>query len=61
MLQDVLRGAPTEVDAINGAIVRKGEEKKVCTTINRVLWSLVKAITMDGKISSHVKIQGGEL
>ena len=25
MLQDVLRGAPTEVDAINGAVVRMGE------------------------------------
>jgi 2-dehydropantoate 2-reductase len=61
MLQDVLRGAPTEVDAINGAVVRKGEEKKVCTTVNRVLWSLVKAINMDDKISSYVKIQRGEL
>jgi 2-dehydropantoate 2-reductase len=56
MLQDVLRGAPTEVDAINGAVVQKGVEKKVRTPVNRVLWSLVKAITMDGKLSFHVKI-----
>jgi 2-dehydropantoate 2-reductase len=61
MLQDVLRGAPTEVDAINGAVVRKGEEKKVCTTANRVLWSLIKAISTDGKISSFIKMRKGEL
>ena len=29
MLQDVLRGAPTEVDAINGAVIRVGEQKGV--------------------------------
>jgi 2-dehydropantoate 2-reductase len=45
MLQDVLRGAPTEVDAINGAIVLKGEENKVSTPVNQVIWSLVKALS----------------
>jgi 2-dehydropantoate 2-reductase len=44
MFQDVLRGAPTEVDAINGAVVRKGEEKKICTPVNHVVWSLVRAL-----------------
>jgi 2-dehydropantoate 2-reductase len=44
MLQDVLRGAPTEVDAINGAVVRKGVEKQVITPVNQVVWSLVKAL-----------------
>ncbi len=44
MLQDVLRGAPTEVDAINGAVVHKGEEMKVRTPANHVVWSLVKAL-----------------
>ena len=43
MLQDVLRGAPTEVDAINGAIVALGEGHRVPTPVNKVLWSLVKA------------------
>jgi 2-dehydropantoate 2-reductase len=43
MLQDVLRGAPTEVDAINGAIVREGERHGVPAPVNRALWSLVKA------------------
>jgi 2-dehydropantoate 2-reductase len=42
MLRDVLRGAPTEVDAINGAIVRTGDEKKVPVPCNRVVWSLLK-------------------
>jgi 2-dehydropantoate 2-reductase len=50
MLQDVLRGAPTEVDAINGAVVRKGDEKKISTPANRVIWYLVKALARSGKI-----------
>ena len=44
MLQDVLRGTRTEVDAINGSIVILGEAHAVPTPLNRVLWSLVKAI-----------------
>jgi len=44
MLQDVLRGAPTEIDAINGAIVQAAEETGVSTPVNRTLWLLVKSI-----------------
>ncbi|MBN1428741.1 MAG: 2-dehydropantoate 2-reductase [Anaerolineae bacterium] len=44
MLQDVLRGAPTEIDAICGAIVREGEMAGVSTPINAVLYRLVKAL-----------------
>lgn len=44
MLQDVLRGAPTEIDAICGAIVHSGEETGVPTPLNRVMWQLVKAL-----------------
>jgi len=44
MLQDVLRGAPTEIDAICGAIVRAGEAASVPTPVNRVMWELVKAL-----------------
>jgi 2-dehydropantoate 2-reductase len=44
MLQDVLRGRPTEIEAINGAIVRFGEKAGVPTPVNRVLWQLVKSI-----------------
>lgn len=42
MLQDVLRGTPTEIDSINGAIASIGEQIKVPTPINRTLWQLVK-------------------
>jgi 2-dehydropantoate 2-reductase len=50
MLQDILRGAQTEVDVINGPIVRLGEKKNVSTPVNQVIWSLVKAISVRGKI-----------
>ena len=50
MLQDVLRGAPTEVDFINGAIVRIGGQKNVPTPVNQVVLSLVNALPRSGKI-----------
>jgi 2-dehydropantoate 2-reductase len=45
MFQDVRRGAPTEIDAINGAIVAAGERCGVPTPANRILWLLVTALT----------------
>jgi 2-dehydropantoate 2-reductase len=45
MLQDVSRGAPTEIDAICGAIVEAGERSSVPTPVNRTLWQLVKALS----------------
>jgi 2-dehydropantoate 2-reductase len=44
MLQDVLRGMPTEIDAINGAIVQEGERLGAPTLANRMLWLLVKGL-----------------
>jgi 2-dehydropantoate 2-reductase len=44
MLQDVLRGAPTEIDAICGAVVRAAEKHNIETPVNRVCWQLVKAL-----------------
>jgi len=44
MLQDVQRRAPTEVDAICGAIVTAGEQTGVPTPVNRTLWQLIKAL-----------------
>jgi len=44
MFQDVQRGAPTEIDAICGAIVAAGEGCGVATPVNRTLWLLVKAL-----------------
>ncbi|MBV6449958.1 MAG: 2-dehydropantoate 2-reductase [Anaerolineales bacterium] len=45
MLQDVLRGAPTEIDAICGAVVNAGKKHKIETPANFVCWKLVKAIS----------------
>ena len=44
MFQDILRGAPTEIEAINGAVVREGESLGVSTLVNEILWRLVKAL-----------------
>jgi len=44
MLQDVLRGVPTEIDAINGAVVRLGEQAGVPTPLNRLVWRLVNSL-----------------
>jgi len=44
MLQDVLRGAPTEIGVINGAIVREGERVGVPTPVNQMLTDVVRAI-----------------
>jgi 2-dehydropantoate 2-reductase len=50
MLQDVLRGAETEIDAINGAVLRLAEKRNLQIPVNRTVWSLVKAIPVRGKI-----------
>jgi 2-dehydropantoate 2-reductase len=43
MFQDIRRGAPTEIDAICGAITRTGEKFGVSTPVNRVCWHLTRA------------------
>jgi len=40
--QDIARGRPTEIDALNGYIAARGRELGVATPVNRVLWALVK-------------------
>jgi 2-dehydropantoate 2-reductase len=44
MLQDVLRGAPTEMHAICGVIIRKGEEKGIPVPVNRAMVHLLEAV-----------------
>ncbi len=44
MLQDVLVKRPTEVDFMNGAIVRWGEKTGVPTPLNRAVWRLIKGL-----------------
>jgi 2-dehydropantoate 2-reductase len=44
MLQSLDKGAPTEIDFINGAVVRAGARNQVPTPVNQTLVALVKGI-----------------
>jgi 2-dehydropantoate 2-reductase len=44
MLQDVLAKRATEIDFMNGAIVRWGDQLGVPTPLNRAMWELVKGL-----------------
>ena len=46
--QDLARGKRTEIDYLNGLIVRRGEALGVATPANRVLWALVKLMETKG-------------
>ena len=48
MLQDVLRGAPTEIDSICGAVVTYGEKHHIPTPTNWDCWKLVRALHSRG-------------
>lgn len=48
MLQDVERGAPTEIDAICGAVVQAGERLQLPTPFNRTLLRLVQSLRIHG-------------
>ena len=51
--QDLARGKHSEIDYLNGLIVRRGEALGVATPANRVLWALVKLLeTKSGAQSS---------
>lgn len=42
--QDLMRGKPSEIDFLNGYVVRRGEALGVPTPANRVLWAVVKLV-----------------
>jgi len=44
MFQDVRRGAPTEIDAICGAVTQRGEKHGIPTPFNHACWKLVQAV-----------------
>ncbi len=44
MFQDVRRGAPTEIDAICGAVTMRGKKHGIKTPYNRACWQLVRAM-----------------
>ena len=43
MFQDILRGAMTEVDAINGAVAREAAKIGAPAPVNEMLWRLIRA------------------
>ncbi len=43
MLQDVLKNKTTEIDSINGYIVRQAEEHSIAVPVNEALYGLIKA------------------
>ncbi len=42
--QDLARGRRTEIDHLNGYVVRQAEALGIATPVNRVLWALVKLL-----------------
>jgi 2-dehydropantoate 2-reductase len=42
--QDLARGKRTEIDYLNGLVVRRGQALGLPTPVNRVLWALVKLL-----------------
>ncbi|MBC7916371.1 MAG: 2-dehydropantoate 2-reductase [Rhodoferax sp.] len=42
--QDLARGKKSEIDYLNGLVVRRGQARGIATPANRVLWSLVKLL-----------------
>jgi 2-dehydropantoate 2-reductase len=44
MLQDALARRPTEVIALNGGIVKFGEETGVPTPLNQAIWALIEGL-----------------
>ena len=42
--QDLARGRRTEIDYLNGFVVRRGEALGVATPVNRAMWALVKLL-----------------
>lgn len=46
MLQDIDRGRPTEIDMINGAVVREADQLGISVPVNRALTRLVGALEL---------------
>ena len=57
MLQSIRRGQPTEIDALNGAIVRAGAARRIPTPVNAALVELVHAVEHDGRFRSPTAVR----
>jgi 2-dehydropantoate 2-reductase len=60
MLQDVLAGRPTEIDFINGAIVRAAASAGLAAPVNQTLVRLVRLLEGGGKEASPQRHEGHE-
>ena len=49
MLQDVLARRPTEIDALNGGIVREGASRGIATPLHSVITSLIAGVQASWK------------
>jgi 2-dehydropantoate 2-reductase len=49
MLQDIMAGRPTEIDALCGAVVLRGEAEGIPTPCNAILHGLIKGIENSSK------------
>ncbi len=47
--QDLERGKPTEIEHLNGVVVKKGDALGIPTPVNRTLLELVRALEMRGR------------
>jgi 2-dehydropantoate 2-reductase len=52
MLQDVLEGRRTEIDFLNGYVVREGQSIGLDMKVNKTLYNLVKALESKGSVST---------
>lgn len=43
MLQEIRKGIPTEIDYVNGWVVRRGQELGIRSTVNFMVQAMVKA------------------
>ncbi|RLG87696.1 MAG: 2-dehydropantoate 2-reductase [Thermoprotei archaeon] len=61
MLQDLISKGKTEVDYINGAIVRKAREYGIDAKVNEVLYLMVKALETSPSKSTNLKYSCNQL
>lgn len=54
MLQDVLNGRPTEIEAITGAVIQSGHKLGIETPVNDGLYKLVKEQSRSGNWSAEI-------
>ena len=45
--QDIQKKIKTEIDSLNGKVIRLGEEYGIDVTVNKVLYNMIKAIESD--------------